>query len=99
MTVDGEKAAQLMLVCGVLSTEALPHPAWEKNLSFATKLQAALTARHPSLCRPLSLTGARYNQYVTTGSLLVEVGSEGNTLEEATRSARLLGQTLVEMWS
>lgn len=99
VTVDGEKAAQLMLVCGVLSTEALPHPAWEKNLSFATKLQAALTARHPSLCRPLSLTGARYNQYVTTGSLLVEVGSEGNTLKEATRSARLLGQTLVEMWS
>ncbi len=99
VTVDGEKAAQLMLVCGVLSTEALPHPAWEKNLSFAAKLQQALTARHPSLCRPLSLTGARYNQYVTPGSLLIEVGSEGNTLEEATYSARLLGQTLAEMWS
>ncbi len=99
VTVDGEKAAQLMLVCGVLSTEALPHPAWKQNLSFATKLQKALTARHQSLCRPLSLTGARYNQYVTPGSLLIEVGSEGNTLEEATYSARLLGRTLVEMWS
>ena len=32
VTVDGEKAAQLMLVCGVLSTDTLPHPAWEKNL-------------------------------------------------------------------
>lgn len=99
VTVEGQKAAQLMLVCGVLSTEALPHPAWQKNLSFAAKLQQALESRHPSLCRPLSLTGARYNQYVTTGSLLIEVGSEGNTLEEATYSAHLLGQTLVEMWS
>ncbi len=99
VTVDGEKAAQLMLVCGVLSTAELPHPEWKQNLSFAAKLQEALTARHPSLCRPLSLTGARYNQYVSHGSLLIEVGSEGNTLQEATRSARLLGETLVEMWS
>lgn len=98
VTVDGKKAAQLMVVCGVLSTAELPHPAWQKNLSFATKLQQALGERYDRLCRPLSLTGARYNQYLTTGSLLVEVGSEGNTLEEATYSARLLGKTLAAMW-
>lgn len=95
---DGKKAAQLMVVCGVLSTDALPHKNWKQNLSFAAKLQEALTARHDRLARPLSLTAARYNQYLTSGSLLVEVGSEGNTLEEAAYAARLLGQTLAALW-
>ncbi len=98
VTVDGKKAAQLMVVCGVLSTDELPHKNWKDNLSFATKLQEALTAQYDRLARPLSLTAARYNQYLTSGSLLVEVGSEGNTLEEATYAARLLGQTLAAMW-
>ncbi|MBE6768775.1 MAG: hypothetical protein E7549_07700 [Ruminococcaceae bacterium] len=98
VTVNGKKAAQLMVVCGVLSTDELPHENWKDNLSFATKLQEMLTARHDRLARPLSLTAARYNQYLTSGSLLVEVGSEGNTLEEATYAARLLGQTLAAMW-
>lgn len=96
--VDGKKAAQLMVVCGVLSTAALPHENWKQNLSFAAKLQEALTVRHDRLARPLSLTAARYNQYLTSGSLLVEVGSEGNTLEEAVYAARLLGQTLAALW-
>ncbi len=98
VTIGGEKAAQLMVVCGVLSTDELPHKNWKDNLSFATKLQEALSRRHDRLARPLSLTAARYNQYLTSGSLLIEVGSEGNTLDEATYAARLLGQTLAAMW-
>ena len=97
-TINEKKAAQLMVVCGTLSTDALPHPQWSKNLIFAARLQEKLEKTYPLLCRPLSLTNARYNQYVTTGSLLIEVGSEGNTLEEATYSAHLLGQTLATLW-
>lgn len=99
VTVDDKKAAQLMVVCGVLSTNELPHTNWKSNLSFAAKLQQSLSERYDRLARPLSLTAARYNQYLTSGSLLVEVGSEGNTLEEAVYSARLLGETLAAMWS
>lgn len=98
VTVNGQKAAQMMVVCGVLSTEALPHPHWNQNLIFAAKLQQSLTTAHSALARPLSLTGARYNQFMTTGSLLIEMGSEGNTLEEAAYSARLLGQSLVTLF-
>lgn len=97
VTVEGKKAAQLMLVCGTLTTDALPHPNWKQNLSFAAQLQQTLDNSYGELARPLSLVSARYNQYMTTGSLLVEVGSEGNTLEEATYSARLLGRALVEL--
>lgn len=99
VTVNGQKAAQMMVVCGVLDTDALPHPNWRQNLSFAAKLQEALAADYGNLMRPLSLVGARYNQYLTAGSLLLEVGSEGNTVEEAIYSGHLLGQTLAELFT
>lgn len=98
VTVAGEKAAQLMVVCGVLTTESLPHPQWRQNLCFAAHLQQTLTQTYPDLARPLSLVSARYNQYLSTGALLIEVGSEGNTTVEAMYTARLLANALVAMW-
>lgn len=97
VTVAGQKAAQMMLVCGVLDTAALPHPNWRDNLTFAARLQERLADDYGSLMRPLSLTGARYNQFLAPGALLVEMGSEGNTLEEALCSGHLLGQSLAEL--
>lgn len=99
VTVDGQKAAQLMVVCGTLTTDALPHPNWRQNLAFAAQLQQTLAASYSGLARPLSLVSARYNQYLSTGALLVEVGSEGNTLAETQYTARLLARALVQLWS
>ena len=39
--------------------------------------------------RPVTVRNSRYNQHATTGSLLVEVGTAGNSLEEAVNAARL----------
>ncbi len=97
VTVDGKKAAQMMLIAGALSTEALPNPHVAQNLAFATQLQKALTARADGLVRPLSTVGSRYNQHLHAGYLLVEVGSEANTVAEAVYSAQLLGKTLAEL--
>ncbi len=95
--VNGRKAAQMMLITGVVSTADLPHPAWEKNLTFSTRLQQALGAVSPDLMRPLNTVASRYNQHLHPGWVLVEVGSEGNTVEEAVYAGQLLGQTLVEL--
>ncbi len=97
VTVNGKKAAQMMLLAGVVNTNALPHKNWEKNLTFAARLQQALVKDCPDLMRPLNLMASRYNQQLSTGYLLVEVGSEGNTLEEAVYSGELLGKTLAEL--
>ena len=97
VTVNGKKAAQMMLLAGVVSTKVLPHNNWEKNLTFAARLQQALDKGCPDLMRPLNLMASRYNQQLSTGYLLVEVGSEGNTLEEAVYSGELLGKTLAEL--
>lgn len=98
VTIDGQKTAQLMVVCGVVSTDALPHPHWQQNLAFAAQLQQTLDGMYDGLTRPLSLVSARYNQNLSPGALLIEVGSEGNTLEEAVAGARLLGRGLVSLW-
>ncbi|MCI8554331.1 MAG: stage II sporulation protein P [Clostridiales bacterium] len=92
--INGKKAAQIMLISSVTDTASVPHPDWEQNLRFALRLQSAVHNQYPELARPLYLVDSRYNQHLTHGSLLVEVGSDSNTLEEAVYSGQLLGITL-----
>ena len=82
--IDGVKTAQVKLVVG--SGEG--HPNREKNLTLAAKLQKNLDTLYPTLARPMTLRQSVYNQDLAPGSLLVEVGSHGNTLQEALAGAR-----------
>ena len=98
--VDGKKTAQVMMIVG---TDDLgqTHPHWKKNLALAVRIQQKLDARWPTAARPIMLRSSRFNQQLTQGSLLVEVGSHGNTLQEALRGARLFaraaGEVLIEL--
>ena len=96
-TVEGTKAAPMMLITGVVSTDALPHPHWEQNLTLAAHWQAALDKVSPDLMRPLNTVASRYNQHLSPGWVLVEMGAEGNTIEEAVYSAQILGETLARL--
>lgn len=86
-TLDGENAAQVMLVVGT-EDAGLTHPGWEGNLALAAEIQKQMMALQPDFPRPLNLRSQRFNQHMTPGSLLVEVGTSGNTLQEAIRGAR-----------
>lgn len=90
-----EKVAQVMLVVGS-SGSGLEHPNWQANLALAVKLQLALTEDYNQLARPIVLSPSRFNQHLSPGALLVEVGGHGNTLEEAVAGARLFAQTVGE---
>lgn len=93
--VNGETAARLMLVVGTDSR--LSHPKWPENMALAVKLHALLEKKYPGICRPISFRSQRFNQDLSTGALLIEVGAAGNTRQEALAAARLLGQTILEM--
>ena len=95
-TQNGEAAAQLMLVVGT-DQGGLSHPNWQENLANALKLQSVLEGQYPGLCRDLDLRTERFNQHATPGSILVEVGTNGNTLRQALHSAELLGDSLARM--
>ena len=89
-TVDGADTAQVMLVLG--SSEGGEHPNWTENLTLACKIQNGLNTLYPTLARPMALRSSRYNQQLSPGSLLVEVGTHGNTLQEALSAARLFAR-------
>lgn len=89
--VEGEKTAQVMMVVGT-DDQGLAHPRWKENLALAIQIQKQLDEQWPTLARPITLRSSRFNQQLTQGSLLVEVGSHGNTLQEALKGARLFAQ-------
>ena len=84
--VNGADTAQFMIVAGT-DFKGANHPDWQDNLNFALKIQRELTEVSDSLCRAVNLRGAGFNQQHTSGSLLLEIGSCGNTLTEAKRTA------------
>ena len=97
-TANGESCAKLMLVVGT-DQGGLSHPNWQENLANALKLQSVLEGMYPGLCRPMDLRTERFNQHATPGSVLVEVGTHGNTLPQAMNSAKLLGKSIAAMIS
>ena len=85
---SGVVASQAMLLVGT-DDSGLEHPNWRSNLALALYLQEAVGRKHPTLMRPVTLVSQRYNQHLTGGSLILEVGSSGNTLQEALAAIRL----------
>lgn len=88
--------AQVMLIVGS-NDSGLEHPNWQRNLAFALKLQARMEAAYPTLARPTYISRNRYNQHHTPTSLILEVGTNGNTLEEAETAAHYVGAVLAEV--
>lgn len=90
--IDGEPTAQIMLVVG--SNVNLTHDNWQENFKFASKIQAKAIEMFPSLMRPIDLRQERFNEQLTLGSLIVEVGSNGNTMEEAIRGGEKIARVI-----
>lgn len=97
--INGKKAAQVMLVMGSQSGSVTNFPNWKENLKLALKLQQTLEVMYPSLARSLSLMPKNYNESLTAGSMLIEIGTDGNSLEEAKYSAELLSNSLVALFN
>lgn len=94
--IDGTKAAQVMLVIGSDSM-GLKHDNWRKNMVFASKIQKKANEMYPELMRPLNLREERFNQHLTTGSLIIEVGSNGNSLDEALVGGEAVAKVIAEV--
>lgn len=94
--VQGEDSAQLMLVVGS-NASGRRHPDWERNLALALQLQSCLEACAPGITRPIVLRGQRFNQDLSPGALLVEVGAAGNTHAEAIRAADVLAEAILRL--
>lgn len=94
--LNGKNCAQLMLVVGT-NEGGSDHPDWRDNLTLATHLQQKMNDFYPTLARPINLRSAAFNQALTRGSILLEVGSCGNTLEEAENAVLLFAQAYASL--
>lgn len=102
--INGKPTAQIMFFNGLSRTTAqgnlayLANPYIEDNLAFSFQMQLAAAEYYPGFTRRIYLKGYRYNMHLMPKSLLVEVGAQTNTYEEAKNAmeplADLLGKIL-----
>ncbi len=90
--VNGKDVAQIMFVIGTDSK--LSNPKWKENLKLAIKLQERLNEICPGLAKPIYISQNRYNQHLTNGSIIVEIGGDGNVIDECVRSTGYLAQAI-----
>ena len=88
-TVHGQESAQLMFLMGT------DYDTWRENMNLAVKLTAQLEKNHPGITRGILTRNDDYNQYLTPGTLLVEVGGAGNTQKEAFQAMQALAEAIL----
>lgn len=94
--INGNYAAQMMFVIGT-DGGGLEHPNWNQNLKLAIKIQEKANEMYPGLFRPIIVRNSRYNQHVTTGASIIEVGATGNTLDQCILSMQCLANVFEEV--
>lgn len=90
--INGKTAAQVMMICGCMNV-----PQYRYNLRLAARLQGIMETNYPGLTRPILFDERNYNQELTKGSILLEMGSHANSLDEALYSGELVGECLKQL--
>jgi stage II sporulation protein P len=92
---QGARIAPLMFVVG--TDYGGNHPNWQENLALALKLQTLIDNTCPGICRNINLRSQKFNQDLSPGTLLVEVGSAGNAHDEAMRAVEILASGITQL--
>ena len=87
--IGGKNAAQVMLVMGNNFSS------WKNNSSLAARYHQTMQVMYPGLARPISLYNKKYNQNLSNGAMLIEIGTDANTLDEALYGAQLAANALI----
>ena len=101
--VNGKQVASIMFFNGLSRTTALgdidylPNPYIQDNLAFSFQMQLTAAEYYPGFARPIYLKGYRYNMHFKPKSLLVEVGAQTNTLQEAKDAMEPLADILYKV--
>ena len=101
--INGKPTAQIMFFNGLSRTTAigeltyLKNPYIADNLAFSFQMQLAAEEYFPDLTRKIYLKGYRYNMHLCPKSLLVEVGAQTNTLQEAKNAMEPLSILLAKV--
>lgn len=98
--INGKDCAKIMFFNGLCRTTArgdltkMPNPYLQDNLAFSLQMQLAAAGQYPDFTRRIYLKGYRYNMHFCPKTLLVEVGAQNNSLEEAMNAMEPLASLL-----
>lgn len=95
--IDGKQAAQIMLVMGCEDGKTTDFPNWRENFRLAIRMQQTCENLYPGLARPMYFAPKKYNQNLSTGAMIFEMGTEANTLDEAVYAGELAGKALSQV--
>lgn len=96
--LDGQPTAQVMIIAGCNNGGTVQLPNWRLNLCFAAKWEERMEMLYPGLTRPV-LCGYRfYNQDVSPGALLIEIGGHANTVQQAVRAGQYAAKALAALF-
>lgn len=93
--INGKSAAQVMIICGC-DDGTMGMPDCMKNLGTASLFQQHMESKYKGLTRPVLYDYRKYNQDLTTGSLLIEVGGHANSLEQAIYAGELSADAIAD---
>lgn len=103
--VQGKQTASIMFFNGLSRTTAngdigyLYNPYIQDNLAFSLQMQIAADEYYPGFSRAIYLKGYRYNMHYCPKTLLVEVGAQTNTVQEAMNAMEPLADIIAKVIS
>jgi len=101
VTAGSDRAAYIMMLVGKGTGETGSgfdeRPDWPQNLELAQRITDAMNLRMEGISRDVKIKTGRFNQHVSTGALLIEVGNNRNTLDEALASCPVIAQALAQV--
>lgn len=93
--INGKTAAQFMIITGCNSSDTVI-PDYMENFKVASLIQNCAEKAYPGLARPILFDYRNYNQSLFKGCILIEMGSQANSLDEVLYTGDLLGNVLAD---
>ena len=101
VVIDGKEVARMMFVVGTgegaTGTGYNEMPDFASNYALAKKISERLAQFDSRLVREIRVKKGRYNQHVSSQCLLVEIGHNANTFEQAQNAVDYLAQAIADV--
>lgn len=98
--IAGQQTARFMFFNGLSRVREigeisyLPNENLQGNLAFSFQMQKACEEYYPGLTRKIYLKGYRYNMHLKPRTLLIELGAQNNTVQEAVNACGPIARVL-----
>lgn len=98
--IEGQQTARFMFFNGLSRVRELgeisylPNENLQGNLAFSFQLQKACEEYYPGLARKIYLKGYRYNMHLKPRTVLIELGAQNNTVQEAMNACGPLARVI-----